>query len=1637
MDYIRNIHETELSKNIQNSSLEIYSAIFKLMFEFPPPPKKAKKPEESLENGDIFFEFKKGVEQLKDELSPEDFNEIEKFQKNVEELASKGNPLYALNAYYERIPPEFINLPSTKRWVEEMIIQGVSHETERGCTHNLKGIVTRYGLPTEFCAREEITNDRRREQLYHIKQGVFKPKFEYPEDDEEKKFEESLPPILTEEFLKSEEVHKAGVEGIKHLMSGGDDISLYVSKFGISETEIKSAAESTIIQCAQNDSFDKVSAIKSKFSFSDEFLNSKELKNAYKTGILKKAQYDLEAATNRAKELGMDSEISHTEFLASFKAGIEDSLKKNNAISLYRFDGIEKLLTPQEVNEVLFDHEKNHQIIKKLTKELHSWNVTKMAEFLNWVNPSQEIKNKVGEEILKNLLRDKDADNSIIIQKAREMLSLSDDAYEAGVSAGILNGITYGNIYDCDVKERKERLGAKFDTKNKDLQASAREIYFELVASGNLDRLSVFTREFSIDWSQDEKWKRKEAIHRLLTSEFSSATFFRNDFHRIKSFIESEYPETHKMMFLRTPEVLKSAESYVIREILSSSDNYSTPEHIIDYFAINKEKIKGIVLEKIRSRKSGWEISGRVKRVFPDVDVEKERHENLVRIGEQEVVSALKNKHWSALQRLGYREEMKDKVNELLEEQYANLLDPKKSYSVRVFALECLVETNPNRYTEIKDAHPEIIVDVLSHVKKRDTSISNILLNLFNSENNVFINLPKEIQIKAYRNLMENNWDAVTRSVSFQFAPKEIHEEYAKKYDGLSTTAIPMLKGVFYGLRAKRYFNEDLVNLLTENNEQKKEQLGKLFGYAIKEKEYDDLLVSSRSLDAVMNGKCSTKEIITLTETIPKGILKSNWNPIFEKYINASNEERPKAVQLIKKIGETIKQDISAKHFSVIFDRLSEVSPELQERYLKIFGEIEECQSQELRRIRDEIINQIVATEDPEITYKKIESIFIENNIPLVGKILRIFNQLHKDEKISEQLLKGNGSRVLKEGSPRMRQNVLYRDMMNIHVKGGNPSLAKYGEIIGRGQEVLTKAETNGWNTLSFDDLLHVGYLFKKLQTLYEQTQFGQKSEGLREELPIPELYKKLRSDLQVKEGQNVEDRIAELFLRPIGINSFGEMKEVMKKEKERAHERNIKNAEVLKEGNFSLAPGDLMKGIEENFFSNILQNGSVAKEFLGGSASSDGTPLDTDLSRVKDAGTISSELGVTLAKGYGNMLFVIKDRGQFQDTTETKDASYDPNKYELFQTLGDRHYGIRTGFPLTEVDCIVDRSGRTKYNSFDIAKNGYYIPLVDGEGKVLFSIEEYEKLREVFSGVKEYGGAPLFVSKEERTEKEGELVSGMVGEYEKERKEVVSVSNKLKNTIFSVLREQGVTIRDKYETSISGAEFHDTGSTSRGTNKLKEYDFDFGVRLDTAQFGNAAQYANALAQIVRAKEVVVLPQSSGYVQFRAIGITKMGTKEFLSPVDLDIGFGKKADDQVFGSHSAVAEKLDSVEETHGEDTKKEVIANIILAKKMLSDAGCYKKLDGGIGGIGVENWILKHGGSLKDACLAFSKAARPGGSFLAPLSDMKKTYSVYDAGTNIRDGGHEDFMDKLNETSYRNMLLAAERYLNDIGVRN
>ena len=88
-----------------------------------------------------------------------------------------------------------------------------------------------------------------------------------------------------------------------------------------------------------------------------------------------------------------------------------------------------------------------------------------------------------------------------------------------------------------------------------------------------------------------------------------------------------------------------------------------------------------------------------------------------------------------------------------------------------------------------------------------------------------------------------------------------------------------------------------------------------------------------------------------------------------------------------------------------------------------------------------------------------------------------------------------------------------------------------------------------------------------------------------------------------------------------IGFDTLADLKAYRDehlKESDRIHDEMISYYEDRSVGQpFRLEVGDFVKGIGDiNYLRNILQNGSVSKEYLGVSATSDFTPLDTDLSR-------------------------------------------------------------------------------------------------------------------------------------------------------------------------------------------------------------------------------------------------------------------------------------------------------------------------------------------------------------------------------------------------------------------------------------
>lgn len=517
----------------------------------------------------------------------------------------------------------------------------------------------------------------------------------------------------------------------------------------------------------------------------------------------------------------------------------------------------------------------------------------------------------------------------------------------------------------------------------------------------------------------------------------------------------------------------------------------------------------------------------------------------------------------------------------------------------------------------------------------------------------------------------------------------------------------------------------------------------------------------------------------------------------------------------------------------------------------------------------------------------------------------------------------------------------------------------------------------------------------------------------------------------------NLPDRIVRMYCGFIGINTVAEAKQYMQQKVEEANKRNRKNSR-----NFKLEDGDLVKGIGRiDFLSKILQNGSLSKEYLGASAGSDATPLDTDVSMVRKNPSLAS----LEAKEYGPIFFVLKNRdNRFQITRnspqiqrEEDKNKIDLSKLELFYTgvLGTGHYGIRTGFASTEIDYIMVNGAYDKRIGLEIAKNGFYIPVVTEEGNVLFTEEDYENIRSTMQGLSYYGTEEYKLSNNLYSNDSNELAIQLL----ENASEVKEKKDAINEVIRQVLEKHNLKLKETIDGNLENGtvELIDTGSTGRGTNTPGDGDFDYIMRLDNQIILNSEEMNQIKKELLEkfSCENKVLTHNG---DFRLKGVKINGLKD---PVDIDITFTEKTDKINYSTDMCVRDRLNSIKKQYP-NKYNQVIANILEAKKVLKEYECYKPNrgaipQGGLGGVGIENWILQNGGSFQDAARNFLEQSEN-----KSLEEYKNTHFIYDFGENhlaarINQYPHDNFIYNMNESGYNKMKIALKEYLKKIELQD
>ncbi|MCG5079261.1 hypothetical protein MBN61_00700 [Candidatus Saccharibacteria bacterium] len=417
--------------------------------------------------------------------------------------------------------------------------------------------------------------------------------------------------------------------------------------------------------------------------------------------------------------------------------------------------------------------------------------------------------------------------------------------------------------------------------------------------------------------------------------------------------------------------------------------------------------------------------------------------------------------------------------------------------------------------------------------------------------------------------------------------------------------------------------------------------------------------------------------------------------------------------------------------------------------------------------------------------------------------------------------------------------------------------------------------------------------------------------------------------------------------------------------------------------------------------------------------------------------------------------------------------------KLEIFATGvdGSGHYGVRTGFGMNLVSfCVTDSTLRdstpvSEVTKLEVALNGFYIPVVDRDSEeLIFTPDDYDKMRQQMSGLSYYRtgdyqfapdsdlelgeltldkkslsavSAPTTSSTNSSSSSTSDDAQGassnsitipstttIISELpasmaETDHKHEV-INQAIKQAITGI-PELNLSYKDYLDGDLTEniVEMIDTGSTGRQTNAPGSGDFDYLARLDRSILNDPTKKQQITDALLAAfgRENDGSAIVNGNLRLKQVSIDGLA-----EPVDIDITFAQKTNKVQYPTDAALADRLSNIK-NQSETKYRQVLANIIYAKQFLKAAGAYKPRRspeaegvGGLGGVGIENWVLQHGGSFKQAARDFLAVADSCSNF----EDFCAHYPVWDYGENhkgIRSKPHDNFVaDNMNQEGYERM---------------
>ncbi|MBS9775318.1 hypothetical protein KGV52_01235 [Candidatus Gracilibacteria bacterium] len=843
--------------------------------------------------------------------------------------------------------------------------------------------------------------------------------------------------------------------------------------------------------------------------------------------------------------------------------------------------------------------------------------------------------------------------------------------------------------------------------------------------------------------------------------------------------------------------------------------------------------------------------------------------------------------------------------------------------------------------------------------------------------------------------------------------------------------------------KASEYQKNMLISFFITNNlENIQDSLEKIVKYDLFE--YIDTTLELIGSKDIISDMISKKEFDTkIKEITSSDYLFDKFKWIIDDYIdnlkktNNIFDELDFYKRLQKKFEyfhsryeqQAIKDSISIS-FQIDNSKDFDTFLETYEKRIKLYETLLNSQSDEVKKLASSIFSQIVELENPEAFIEKIEQVFLENRLPYTGKLFRIFTQLYDEKKILDKIGEKSSpylQRVKKTGNMDLMYNTFFKDLLKSHLYSGERSLQNFLQESVQAKKLYKKFDENHKLSKSEKDTLQ-----DNLKTLVSMIQNRSIPLGEKIELSgdLDTDIELLKEELHCKTSQDVLGYFEKITLQKIGVSSFEEALKISQNSK---IEKNIASRKLLEENNFELGENDLIKGFESKSYNLIGNLGFVSREFLGTEGESDRTPFDADLIKAKN-NTVET-LTQTLAKDYGDTFAVIKANNPdiVETTNDERIGNYKSHNFELFKTgaLAENHYGIRTALPTTQIDYFVhisENQEKTQKFFFNIVKSGIYIPVINEKKEVIFSYEDFLDMQKIiFSGISTYTKQDFELNTEHTNPN---IYSKIIQDLPKQEEldEVADSYTYLEKNIKNVLEKYGVSERKIGEKAKIGYEIQSTGSTGRNTfltGKDANFDFDIDIKLDEKGFKHIENILQDFIKLFPSKNYTLFNDREDTKQILKLeALDENGNK-----LEVDLLFSKFKNDTVIDANKAIEQRLEHIQQTQSKEAYFQTLANIKAAKRYLKEKQVYKKMEhgqGGLGGIGIEVWILNNNGSFEQAAKTFLEAAIDDEGNIKNFSEFKNSYFIFGAGENIkRDGEVENFTQNLTPQGYEKMVKA------------